>query len=296
MLPAQNEEQPKSAALADNPEHFPTYKLFDSLSGLRNQLQGIDLEEIAEAERHVQHIFERLHYLEDFLGIINQLRESQAIVRAEEAQSGQLLAHQQQILSRPSPAVTRLSVVRMITAPSSESRSQHENPDVSLETKPVEPDAEASRHDTDKITYEAEFGSAVIEEPTPEPIDYDDKLLDEMIKNCGEFTANLNLPTTPQAPHSRWATNKSRPTMHVAAGGGTSDKDAAAHQSKDIDRQLKNIVQDYGEDDLYAQGSGLKTKLRIVAAFVVFAAVFGGIYYYWTAQGADSPVVSNQSK
>lgn len=124
-----------------------------------------------------------------------------------------------------------------------------------------------------------------------EPVDFDQKLLDDLIKNYGEFVAAPNLPAISEPePPIETDTEKPRVTMHAVQGGRATDKEPANRSQNDIDRQLKKIVKDYGDVDLYAQSSSLKTKLRVAAAFVVLATVLGGIYYFSKPRSADGPV------
>lgn len=129
------------------------------------------------------------------------------------------------------------------------------------------------------------------ESTNEEPVDFDQKLLDDLIKNYGEFVATANPPaiSEPELP-TEADTEKPRVTMHAVLGGRAIDKDPANRSQNEIDRQLKKIVKDYGDVDLYAQSSSLKTKLRVGAAFVVLATVLGGIYYFSKPGSADGPV------
>ena len=48
----------------------------------------------------------------------------------------------------------------------------------------------------------------------------------------------------------------------------------------EIDRQLKNIIKDYGAVDLYSHRQSLNTKTTAIAAAAVLALVLGGIYFF----------------
>jgi hypothetical protein len=48
----------------------------------------------------------------------------------------------------------------------------------------------------------------------------------------------------------------------------------------ELDRQLKNIIKDYGEYDLYSHQSSSNIKMAALAAFAVLALVLGGLYFF----------------
>jgi hypothetical protein len=127
---------------------------------------------------------------------------------------------------------------------------------------------------------------AKILEPDAQTSDFDTKLLDDLIKNYGEFAANPNLPATLDKPKQETRTpEKLRPPK----GHGT----VSARSANDLDRQLKKLIKDYGENDLYSSRSGsLKTKLRVGGAFVVLALVLGGIYYFSEPKTVGAPRVN----
>jgi hypothetical protein len=46
----------------------------------------------------------------------------------------------------------------------------------------------------------------------------------------------------------------------------------------DIDRELKKIIKDYGEYDIYSRHNRLNLKLAAIGAFLLVVAVFSGFY------------------
>jgi hypothetical protein len=48
----------------------------------------------------------------------------------------------------------------------------------------------------------------------------------------------------------------------------------------ELDRQLKSIIKDYGEYDLYSHRSTINFKTAAIAAFVVLGLVLGGFYFF----------------
>ena len=57
-------------------------------------------------------------------------------------------------------------------------------------------------------------------------------------------------------------------------------KVSSARKDGDLDRQLKRIVKDYGEYDLYSNQSSGKFKTAVIAVFVFLALVLGGLYFF----------------
>ena len=48
----------------------------------------------------------------------------------------------------------------------------------------------------------------------------------------------------------------------------------------ELDRQLKKIIKDYGENDLYAHKQTINIKKAGILAFVFLGLVFGVIYFF----------------
>jgi hypothetical protein len=57
----------------------------------------------------------------------------------------------------------------------------------------------------------------------------------------------------------------------------------------EIDRQLKNIIKDYGEVDLYSHRKSVSTKTVAIAAAAVLALVLGGIFFFKAPSSTHSP-------
>jgi len=119
--------------------------------------------------------------------------------------------------------------------------------------------------------------------------EFDTKLLDDLIKNYGEFAANPNLPVTTQPSETRWPERKSQSNTDEVRTQTSPDRNTTRN-SNDLDRELKKLIQDYGEYDLYSQGGTLKAKLRVGGAFAVLVAVLGGIYYFASPKTSSEPV------
>jgi hypothetical protein len=115
--------------------------------------------------------------------------------------------------------------------------------------------------------------------------DFDTKLLDDLIKNYGEFATHANLPAEIEP-------GRNEPKDRQEAAPRLQANPPLLRNPNDLDRKLKKLIQDYGENDLYSQNNGQKTKLRVACAFAVLAAVLGGIYYIAIPQPAVAPAES----
>ncbi len=60
----------------------------------------------------------------------------------------------------------------------------------------------------------------------------------------------------------------------------------------EIDRQLKSIIKDYGEYDLYSPPSTINFKLAAIGAFAVLALALGGLYFFKVPSVTRPAVVS----
>jgi hypothetical protein len=126
---------------------------------------------------------------------------------------------------------------------------------------------------------------------------FDLRLLDDLVSNYGEFVSNPNLPATvnkkalqPLQPAA--AENQGVPLEDsgpVEAGGPVVKKHG------DLDRQLKKIIKDYGEYDLYSDKQTTNIKKAGILAFVFLGLVFGGIYLFKAppSTAKTAPVASN---
>ena len=61
-------------------------------------------------------------------------------------------------------------------------------------------------------------------------------------------------------------------------------KSPKAQRDGDLDRQLKKIIKDYGEYDLYQRKSVVNLKTGGIAAFVVLGLVLGALYLFKAPQ------------
>ncbi len=130
---------------------------------------------------------------------------------------------------------------------------------------------------------------------------FDLRLLDDLVSNYGEFAANPNLPATIEKKEFQ----SCEPAASAAEEFQTeqpSPVEAGAPLVKkngDLDRQLKKLIKDYGEYDIYADKPTTNIKKAGILAFVVLALVFGVIYFFkappYTAKTAPAAANSTPS-
>ena len=120
----------------------------------------------------------------------------------------------------------------------------------------------------------------------------DQRLLDELIKNYGDFAATRNLPATleaskPAAPKYDNPAVETSPLFDEPIA--TARQLSNVKKAGDLDRQLKKIIKDYGENDLYPRQSLVNLKTGGIAAFAVLGLVLGALYLF-RAPKAASPI------
>jgi hypothetical protein len=111
---------------------------------------------------------------------------------------------------------------------------------------------------------------------------FDQRLLDDLIKNYGEFASPatstpVEPPTTPSRPaHAQAVRRELR--MHEPE----SPEQSVPNLTKkgQLDRELKKIIKDYGEVDLYSRQSSINLKTAGIAAFLLLGALLAGFYVF----------------
>jgi hypothetical protein len=176
-------------------------------------------------------------------------------------------------------------------------------PAVSAVNPAANPDSNESRElvvskdklETKKTAAPAEAQIVASKARNPDDSAIDQRLLDELIKNYGDFAATRNLPATLEA--SKPAEPKyDNPAMETSPlfdePIATERQLSNVKKAGDLDRQLKKIIKDYGENDLYPRQSLVNLKTGGIAAFAVLGLVLGALYLF----KAPSAVVPTQSR
>jgi len=113
---------------------------------------------------------------------------------------------------------------------------------------------------------------------------FDQRLLDDLIKNYGEFASPatstpVEPPNTPSRPaHAQAVRRELR--MHEPE----SPEQSVPNLTKkgQLDRELKKIIKDYGEVDLYSRQSSINLKTAGIAAFLLLGALVAGFYFFYS--------------
>ena len=130
-------------------------------------------------------------------------------------------------------------------------------------------------------------------------VDFDQRLLDDLIKNYGEFTASPTASAQAEAP-----TAPSRPAPVPADHRELRTSETSQPQVKGVpsarkegqlDRELKKIIKDYGEVDLYSHRSPINLKIAGIAAFLLLGALVAGFYFYYSPSKAAVDIAPAES-
>ncbi len=120
--------------------------------------------------------------------------------------------------------------------------------------------------------------------PSAETPDFDQRLLDDLIKNYGEFAVLCDSPRANEAPAIPVANTteiSAAPTPIRSTETELERKNLPSlKRDGDLDRELKKIIKDYGEYDLYSRQSPINVKTGVIAAFLLLALIFSGFYYF----------------
>ena len=114
--------------------------------------------------------------------------------------------------------------------------------------------------------------------------DFDQRLLDDLIKNYGEFFSSANSPSkvVPQVNVETFEP-RSKPIFlekpAVESAKNNTARPSPLKKEGDIDRELKKIIKDYGEYDIYSRRHNrINLKFAAIGAFLLVVAVFSGFY------------------
>lgn len=135
--------------------------------------------------------------------------------------------------------------------------------------------------------------------PASEEADFDQRLLDDLIKDYGEFTILPSSTPKPEAkkepkPESTPATPRVRAS--APAMPPTQPNLPSPRKDGELDRKLKKLIKDYGEYDLYSRQTPLKLKTGVVAAFLVLTLIFSGFYFFSSTKPAVPASASSTSQ
>ena len=125
--------------------------------------------------------------------------------------------------------------------------------------------------------------------------DFDQRLLDDLIKNYGEFfssSESLSKIEAQQAGETHVGSkNIILETPAIESAKNDTARALPLKKEGDIDRELKKIIKDYGEYDIYSRQNPINLKFAAIGAFLLLTAVFSGFYFLSSSksQEASSP-------
>jgi hypothetical protein len=132
--------------------------------------------------------------------------------------------------------------------------------------------------------YEADIETFIdqTQMPVSGDTDFDQRLLDDLIKDYGEFTI---LPGSTKQNTTKENDTEPKPVAPQVDGFvppivPTPSTLPMARRDGDLDRKLKKLIKDYGEYDLYSRQTPLKLKTGVVLAFIVLTLIFSGFYFF----------------
>jgi hypothetical protein len=113
--------------------------------------------------------------------------------------------------------------------------------------------------------------------------DFDQRLLDDLIKNYGEFFSSSNSPSNVGSQENvETVESRSKPNFlekaAVESANNNTARTSPLKKEGDIDRELKKIIKDYGEYDIYSRHNRINIKFAAIGAFLLVVAVFSGFY------------------
>ena len=121
--------------------------------------------------------------------------------------------------------------------------------------------------------------------------DFDQRLLDDLIKNYGEFfSSSSSSPKVASQANLEAVESGSKPILHKPAAEGAkinTARTAPLKKEGDIDRELKKIIKDYGEYDIYSRHNRINLKFAAIGAFLLLGAVFSGFYFLSSSRSPE---------
>jgi hypothetical protein len=121
--------------------------------------------------------------------------------------------------------------------------------------------------------------------------DFDQRLLDDLIKNYGEFfSSSSSSPKVASQANLEPVESGSKPILHKPAAEMAKTNTARTAPLKkegDIDRELKKIIKDYGEYDIYSRHNRINLKFAAIGAFLLLGAVFSGFYFLSSSRSPE---------
>ena len=124
--------------------------------------------------------------------------------------------------------------------------------------------------------------------------DFDQRLLDDLIKNYGEFfSSSDSSPKVPSQANLETVESGSKPIFLEKPAAEIAKTNTARtsplKKEGDIDRELKQIIKDYGEYDIYSRQNRINLKFAAIGAFLLLVALSSGFYLLSSSKSQEAP-------
>src|SRR5436190_2095283 len=304
MLSAPKEEKRlKVVSSTSNTSNLAGFgKVLNSIQGLQQRLDDFSVDDISEATEKTRTLAVRLSELQRQLATLTEINQSIATVRTavDHAANETRELTKLEGLDRPLQLQAIAQASNLIRFPRV-MKAAKDGPRVSS----VNVIATDSRINTLQTEAKAtpvpqpvfESLETAIEKQTEAAVstsaDFDQRLLDDLIKNYGEFAAAPNLPASNSAAKSKREAEHAESKARV--GEFTKKNLPAVKKEGELDRQLKELIKDYGEYDLYPRQSPGNLKAGVIAAFLLLALVFSGFYFFSAPKAPPHKATANQT-
>lgn len=158
---------------------------------------------------------------------------------------------------------------------------------------------ESSTNRAQSLKPPADAGRDSTKLKMPDASDFDQHLLDELIQNYGEFVISPEVTTSPEESF-RPEPNFVAPTPPLAVERIVTEREpqraAGILKHGEIDLQLKKIIKDYGEKDLYSHHKSTKLKKGGIIACILLGLLACGFYYFGTPAKTLKPADDSSSR
>ena len=123
--------------------------------------------------------------------------------------------------------------------------------------------------------------------------DFDQRLLDDLIKNYGEFFSSSDSRKQVVSEGKTDTTeigNKAIFAEEVAIESAKNNTARALPLKKegDIDRELKKIIKDYGQYDIYSRQNRTNVKYAAIGGFLLLVALSSGFYFFSSSKSQEA--------
>lgn len=165
--------------------------------------------------------------------------------------------------------------------------SLQDEPTTSIETQEIAPEFADTRQELLSTRAIEEVNTETVPDRAPMEVSadayFDQRLLEDLIKDYGEFTIlPSSTPTAETKRERKSETTVAEPPINVSVPpvASTQPNLLLPRKDGDLDLKLKKLIKDYGQYDLYSRQTPLKLKTGVVVSFLVLTLIFSGFYFF----------------